>query len=404
MNKYLVMICFLFQVVVCAQDSIVVISPNGGEVWYVGQDYNIAWTDNLTGSVEIQLFKNGDFHSVIDASDPSDGIKTWSIPAGQETGTDYTIRIASVDNSNIFDFSDTTFTLAHFITVESPNGGESWQAGSDQTITWSDNLTGNVRIELWRGSAFFASIENTALSNGNYTWTINPGLPAGTDYKIKIISIEDLTVFDFSDDNFELFAGSITVVSPNGGEIWQAGTDYSINWTSDIGENVKIDLYKGGSLHSTIVASTTNDGTYNWTEMPFTTEGGTDYQVRISSVSNPNTFDFSDGNFTIVGNEITITSPSGGENWIIGQAYFITWDDNLSGNVEINLLNSGVLDIIISSSTSSDGIYAWEVPSDVEQGNDFTIRIASVDENSIYDESNFFTITEATGVYPEKVL
>jgi hypothetical protein len=132
--------------------------------------------------------------------------------------------------------------------------------------------------------------------------------------------------------------------------------------------------------------------------MPFTTESGSDYQVKITSTSNPSTLDFSDGNFTIVGNEITITSPTGGENWLVGEAYLITWEDNLVGNLEIHLLNRGVLDKIISANTVSDGTYAWEIPSDVEQGNDFTIRIASVDEGSINDESDFFTITEPTAV------
>jgi surfactin synthase thioesterase subunit len=379
--------------------EISVTSPNGGEVWYVGQDYNITWNDNLAGNVEIHLWKDGIFHSVIDASDPSDGIKTWSIPPGQETGSDFQIRIASLENSNIFDLSDNTFSLSHSIVVEAPNGGESWQAGSDATIAWTDNLTGNIKIELWKAGVFHSIVESSALSNGNYTWRIDSGIPAGTDYKIKIISIEDTADFDFSDDNFEIFAGSITVVSPNGGEIWQAGTDYSINWNSDIGENVKIDLYKGGSLHSTIVTTTTNDGTYSWTEMPFTIESGDDYQVRISSVTNPNTFDLSDGKFTIVGNEITITTPNGGETWIIGEPYFITWEDNLTGSIEILLYKGNILKYVIDSGDPSDGSKTWTIPAAIQPGSDYKIKIASLEESVIFDFSDAeFTITDVTSV------
>jgi hypothetical protein len=379
--------------------EITLTSPNGGEVWYVGEDYNITWTDNLTGSVEIHLWKDGVFHSVIDASDPSDGIKTWSIPAGQETGSDFKIRIASLENSNIFDFSDSTFSLSHSIVVESPNGGESWQAGSEKSITWTDNLTGNIKIELWKEEAFHSIIESSALSSGNHTWTIDAGIPAGSNYKIKIVSVEDEMVFDLSDNNFEIFAGSITIVSPNGGEIWQAGTNYSINWTSDISENVKIDLYKGGSLHSTIVASTGNDGTYTWTEMPFTTETGNDYQVRISSVTNPSTLDISDANFTINGNEITVTSPNGGEQWAIGEPYFITWDDNLTGSISIYLLKGAQIALIIDGSDASDGSYGWTIPSNVQPGSDYKIRIESRDNGNIFDLSDAeFTITDVLSV------
>ncbi|MEJ2195947.1 MAG: Ser-Thr-rich GPI-anchored membrane family protein, partial [Ignavibacteriaceae bacterium] len=378
--------------------EITITSPNGGEVWYVGQDYNITWNDNLEGNIDIQLWKGGAFHSVIDGNDPSDGIKTWSIPLGQETGSDFTIRIASTDNSNIFDFSDNTFTLAHQIIVETPNGGESWQAGSDQTISWSDNLTGNVEIQLFKGGVFHSQITNSTLSNGNFTWHLSPGLPSGTNYKVKIVSVEDVIVFDFSDDNFEIFAGSVTLVSPNGGEIWQAGSEQTISWTSDVSENVNIELYKGGSLHSTIVPSTGNDGTYNWTSS-FTTESGSDYKVKISSVSNPNIFDFSDDNFTIVGNEITILSPNGGETWVIGEPYFITWEANVTGLIAIYLYKGSQLKSIIDGSDVNDGSYAWTIPGNVEPGSDYKIRIESRDNGNIFDESDAeFTITNVTGI------
>ena len=69
-----------------------------------GETQPITWADNITGDVNIDLYKGGVFNSVIVASEPSDGLKTWSIPAGQETGTDYTIMIASIDIRNIVDF------------------------------------------------------------------------------------------------------------------------------------------------------------------------------------------------------------------------------------------------------------------------------------------------------------
>jgi hypothetical protein len=379
--------------------EITVTSPNGGEVWYVGQDYNITWTDNLTGEIEIQLFKAGVFHSVIDPTDPSDGIMTWSIPADQVTGIDYTIKIASTESSNIFDFSDSTFTLAHNIVVSSPNGGESWLAGTTQTITWSDNLVGNIKLELYRNDSFDSEIINSAPSNGSYIWDIPITTQPDTTYKVKVTSTEDTSVYDYSESYFEIYAGSFTVVSPNGGEIWQAGTAYTINWTSNINETCKIELYKGGSLHTTVVESTNNDGSYNWTDMPFTTESGTDYQVKISSIANPSTFDLSDGNFTIVGNEITVTSPNGGELWLKGNPYFITWDDNLAGNVEIQLIKGDTFDSFIETSEPSDGTYTWTIPESIEPGTDYKVRIVSFENSNILDESDdSFTINNTTRV------
>ncbi|MEJ2196268.1 MAG: Ser-Thr-rich GPI-anchored membrane family protein [Ignavibacteriaceae bacterium] len=378
--------------------EITVISPNGGEIWYVGEDYNIIWTDNLTGNIEIHLLKGGEFLSVIDASDPSDGIKTWSLPSSQETGSDFRIRIASLDNSNIFDISDSTFTIAHKVLVVAPNGGESWQAGSEHTISWSDNITGNVRIELWKADIFHFLIDPSAPSNGNYNWTIDPTLQADNKYKIKIISVEDTTVNDYSDDNFEIFAGSITIASPNDGEIWQAGELRSIRWIDNINENVQIDLYKGGSLHSNIVASTNSDGNYNWT-IPFTLESGSDFSVKITSVNSSNTFDFSNKNFTIVGKEITVTAPNGGESLTKGKTYFITWEDNLSGNIEILLYKGGILQDLVENSTPSDGSYTWQISSNLPSGSDYQIKIASLEESSIFDFSDAeFTISDVVSV------
>jgi hypothetical protein len=379
--------------------EITVTSPNGGEVLYVGQDYNITWIDNLTGSVEIQLFKNGEFHSVIDASDPSDGIKTWSIPPELETGNDYIIKIASLDNSNIYDFSDTTFTLAHNLVVESPNGGESWQAGSTQTITWSDNLIGNVRIELYKNGSMYTDIIVSAPSTGSYSWAIPAGIEADVNYKVKIISSEDSSVYDYSDNNFEIFAGSITISSPNGGEIWQAGTTYSITWASDISENVRIELFKGGIFDSQIVFSTSNDGSYNWTDMPFTQAGGTDYKIKISSTRDSATNDYSDANFTIIGNYVNVLTPNGGEVWMKGEPYFITWDDNLVGNVEIFLVKNGELFMVIDSSEPSDGGFPWTIPNNVPTGADYQLHIGARANGLIYDRSDtVFTITDATVV------
>ncbi|MEJ2196146.1 MAG: Ser-Thr-rich GPI-anchored membrane family protein [Ignavibacteriaceae bacterium] len=378
--------------------EITVISPNGGETWYVGQDYNITWIDNLEGNIDIQLWKGGVFHSVIDATDPSDGIKTWSIPQTQETGSDFTIKISSLENNNIFDFSENTFTLAHKVLIVTPNGGESWQAGSNHTISWSDNLTGNIRIELWKNDAFHSELESSVPSDGDYTWYIDPSLQADINYKIKIISVEDTAVYDFSNNNFEIFAGSITIVSPNDGEIWQAGESRSIIWTDNINENVQIELYKGGSLHSNIVASTSSDGTYNWS-IPFTLESGSDYKVKITSVNSSVTFDYSNSNFTIVGKEITITAPNGGESQTKGETYFITWDDNLSGNVEILLFKGGILKDLIENSTPSDGIYTWQVSSNLPSGSDYQIKIASLEESSIFDFSDAeFTISDVSSV------
>ena len=50
--------------------------------------------------------------------------------------------------------------------------------------------------------------------------------------------------------------------SAHGGEGWTRGQEMPTTWSSvgNPGSNVKIDLHTGGAFHSTIIASTVNDG------------------------------------------------------------------------------------------------------------------------------------------------
>ncbi len=98
------------------------------------------------------------------------------------------------------------------------------------------------------------------------------------------------------------FASSpaITVQSPNGGESWSHRNAYTIKWasTADAGAQVKLELYKGESLHYTISAGTDNDGDYSWF-VPAWLEPGTDYRMKIVSVTHPDVYDDSDDRFSI---------------------------------------------------------------------------------------------------------
>ena len=368
-----------------------VISPNGGEVWCGGTTQNITWEDNITGNVEIQLFKAGVFHSSIVTSTPSDGSYSWNLPSGSGA-SDLLIRIVSVDDGNIFDFSDSTFTIGCYIKVISPNGGEVFcgASGKFQVITWEYNIPGSVAIEVYKDGVLNYTITASTPSDGEYTWNF-PGGSGSSDYLIRIVSVADANIFDFSDSTFTIGC-DINIISPNGGEIWQAGTTETIIWTGYHTENVTVDLYKGGVFHSVLLTTTASDTSQFWA-IPSEMESGSDYRIKITSVDVPGVSDFSDSNFTILRTDsITVTSPNGGEVLCGGAANNITWEDNIPGNVEIQLFKAGVFHSSITTSTPSDGSYAWNIPGG-SGASDLLIRIASVDDGNIFDFSDStFTI------------
>jgi hypothetical protein len=91
---------------------------------------------------------------------------------------------------------------------------------------------------------------------------------------------------------------TITLVSPDGGEQWDALLPHAITWTDNFGGDVNIDLYRD-NVHVTRVASNTpSDGAYAWTPgdgLPT----GPGYSVRITSVIAPGVEDSSNATFSL---------------------------------------------------------------------------------------------------------
>jgi len=90
------------------------------------------------------------------------------------------------------------------ITVTSPNGGETWIKGTTQTITWTDNISGNVKIRLLKGTALAAIIAASTANNGSFDWTVPTSLGDGSNYKVEVLSLDDSSIRDRSDRPFTI--------------------------------------------------------------------------------------------------------------------------------------------------------------------------------------------------------
>lgn len=183
---------------------------------------------------------------------------------------------------------------------------------------------------------------------------------------------------------------SILLTAPNGGESWIANSIHAITWTSSgsIG-NVKIELSTdNGSKWTTIIASTKNLGSYNWT-VP--NSPSTKCKVRIKDAAAGAPTDTSNNVFTIVAGPaptLTVTSPNGGEKWDVGSAHNITWTTSGTvGNVKIEYsTNNGGNWTTVSSSTANDGSHPWTVPNTISST--CRVRISEASDGSPTDMSN----------------
>ena len=97
--------------------------------------------------------------------------------------------------------------------------------------------------------------------------------------------------------------------------------------------------------------------------------------------------------FTITVPLISVLSPTGTSNWLVGSSQFITWDDNISDNVGIALYNGSAPVLTISPSTESDGSYYWTIPSGITTGNNYYIRVSRASNSNLYGSSSKFTIS-----------
>jgi hypothetical protein len=154
-------------------------------------------------------------------------------------------------------------------------------------------------------------------------------------------------IYDDSDNTFSILVPTLTVLFPNGGENWNAGTIHNITWNSagaftEVNIDYSID---NGTSWLSVAANTANDGTYAWT-VPATLSPNC--LVRIKDAVDGSPADTSNAKFSISSSETeTVSIPnqptdptsglknigysfsSGGSTSNLGHAvqYKFDWDD-----------------------------------------------------------------------------
>jgi len=125
------------------------------------------------------------------------------------------------------------------------------------------------------------------------------------------------------------------------------------------------------------------------------------YRVRISNAGGQS--GWSTDSFKTIPPRILITAPNGGEAWRRGVKYFIQWDANLAENVNINLYKSGAFQRTIVTNTST-GAYEWEAALNLIPASDYSIRISSATNATLFDGSDAaFSIVDAPAINTDSV-
>ncbi len=269
-------------------------SPRDSEVWTRGTTEEIVWNtfggEESVSSVTIELFHGDNFLQSIATTAPNNGSFIWTIPAELETGSDYRIRIASVDDPSVFGesgaFSISGLTISgHVRTAD----------GSPVEDVVFFGGRGGVETVTTDGEGFY-SVEVP----GDWSGSLTPskGLhffePASRAYANVLTSL--------TDQDFIATPETVSLTSPNGGEAWALGTTRTISWSVEgaVYPNVTLELVKAETLDLVIAESTPNDGSFEW-RIPLDLEKGIQYRVKIIVLGIPAApRDASDGDFSIV--------------------------------------------------------------------------------------------------------
>ncbi|GEM_PF-2108855 len=275
--------------------------------------------------------------------------------------------------------------------------------GVPLTVQFTDLSTGSPASWAWDFQN--DGIMDSTLQNPVYTY------PAPGTYTVN------LTATNTKGSDSEVKTGYITVTSgpslsltsPNGGEVWKQGSSQTFTWThsGDLGSTVKIEILKGTSplatLKSDAPIGSGGSGSYTFT-FPYYTPLATDYYIRVTSNANPAYSDTSEGAFSIA-SAITVVSPNGGENWQPGSTQTLRW--NYTGSpgdtVKIEALRSGSVLATVSSSypigSGGSGSYDLPFPLATPLGTDYQIRVTSTSNPACTDMSDgYFSISRLPSI------
>jgi len=164
-------------------------------------------------------------------------------------------------------------------------------------LAWSPNgLAGWYQLQIATTADFVTPVVDVPFQAAAfYVWS---NAAPGTAYYYRVSTSNSGGTSLWSTGMFQTIPPMLLVTAPNGGESWQRGLNYFVQWKGNTGEPVMIDLYKGGVLLKTL-ATNANTGAYRWT-ISLNLATGRDYSIAVRSSTNAPLSDASNLAFSII--------------------------------------------------------------------------------------------------------
>lgn len=248
--------------IVTGDSQIELTAPLAASKWNGIINNVITWDSEFIADVKIEFSSdNGQTWSDIVES-TSANTRSFSWPAPNILSTECLIKISDVADPDVFDITETPFTLCSLDLV-SPNGNGFYRAGSPVEVTWTSEMVGDLSISYKASPEgdWVVVEENIPVGDNSYLWTPEES----TDWcKIQLSETEFPLVTDESFHNFIVF--QLDLLYPEGGEYFPGNTQIDISWEYNIANAVKIDFSSdNGDTWSTLAGSVpASDSIFNW--------------------------------------------------------------------------------------------------------------------------------------------
>jgi hypothetical protein len=358
-----------------------------GEVWMTG----VAQSSASSVMAASSRYGSGRVFFVCDSSPVDDGSATAGNSSifdgwGEAGATDSTLFL----NASLWAARrDIVVNSPPTISLISPDGGETWKAGSTHAITWSASddvaVSGIDLAYSTDGGATFPNTIATGLANGGtYDWPV-PNAP-GAALRVQAIARDGagLTARDSSSANFTIDLWTILASAGPGGSISPAG---AVGVVQGASQSFTTSAGAGFAAADVLVDGVSVGAVGAWS---FTNVGASHtIAASFADVAPPT---------------VTVLSPNGGESWQTGDAVSISWSaaDNAGvDSVDLDWSEAGSDGpwIAVAHGLANTGSYDWTAPA--SSTTEAFVRVIARDAalNAASDTSDAsFTVVNPAGV------
>ncbi|NTW25074.1 MAG: hypothetical protein HGA37_10260, partial [Lentimicrobium sp.] len=371
------------------------ISPNGGENWKNNTTETVIWS-NQEGFGEFVLEfspNNGAVWYDLQYIYGSPGLNELEIFVNFQLSDQAKIKIRNYA-STVFDESDSTFSVSNFpYVINPPSPGQIYYQNSGIFVNWYSDNNNPVNIDFSSDNGISWSRVGSGITSAPYTF--NAPEVNSAECKVMLSDAGNPEFYYYSAVFSVLPLPEITVVSPNGGEVWNYGQYYTVSWSgSGLGSYVSIEYSSNGGVSWQSYwygESSPTGGSYQIQAPSMGTENA---RIKISNPYMVGISDISDDSFTVVVPPFVINSPTAGNTYYAGQPMAISWFPFDTTNVDIGFStdNGITFETLASNIPSAQSYIEVNTPSVVSEN--CIVRIAEVDNPLNFALSDVIALSE----------